>query len=629
MENNKTICLCMMVRNESHVIKRALESAKPHIDYWVIVDTGSTDNTEEIIQQTLLDIPGELHHSKWVDFGHNRTEVVRLARNKAAYLLILDADMAVNVYAPFKHKLTADAYEIRYEGDESYTQHMLVAAHHNWHYVGVTHEYIDAPTKQYIDWMDELTLTHFADGGMRSDKFERDIRLLTEDLQKDPGNARSLFYLAQSYKDLGKYKDALYWYEQRAAMENSWDEERWFAQMQAGRMKLLCNYPWDEAVQALLKAYAMRPSRAEPIYTVVRYLREQGSYQLAWQLCAFAANGMPLPPRDILFIDTPVYRYLLQLEYAVCAYANAYFAMALSAFNSILGMEGLPADVENSAIRGRKLCLAQLFPPKESIAGPDNRIMVVTIFNNPGDALNTNVQQLLAQNYPDTKTLFINDASTDESPRYLPQANGQITLIHHAARQGYAASLHEAITGHCDADDIVVIVNGEDWLAGADALSQVNAFYQQQDCWVMYGQFNYSTGQKGDSQPFASVQELQQHRQQPRVSRLNSFRAGLYQSIAMVDPSYECLKNEKGQWLTAAPETAMMVTLMELAGFDRIRYLDAVLGTCTKNIRHPDNWLQANLMKNNLKTIAAKRPFIPLPSYRYGIDGTAGLEKRI
>ena len=140
-----TLCLCMMVCNEAHVIGRALRSIRDHIDFWVICDNGSTDATLPEIFNTLSGIPGQLHRTTWVNFGHNRQRTLRLAQGKADYILIMDADMVANVHAPFKHKLCADAYQIRYEGASDYGQSMLVASRVPWTYVGVTHEYITAP----------------------------------------------------------------------------------------------------------------------------------------------------------------------------------------------------------------------------------------------------------------------------------------------------------------------------------------------------------------------------------------------------------------------------------------------------------------------------------------------------
>jgi glycosyltransferase involved in cell wall biosynthesis len=118
----------MIVKNEAQVIARALQSVRPHIDFWCICDTGSTDGTQVIILSELAGIPGELHSRQWVNFGYNRTEAMTLARSHADYVLVIDADMTVNVSEPFKHRLTADSYKLCYTGDLDYSQQMLFRA---------------------------------------------------------------------------------------------------------------------------------------------------------------------------------------------------------------------------------------------------------------------------------------------------------------------------------------------------------------------------------------------------------------------------------------------------------------------------------------------------------------------
>src|SRR5580692_7710276 len=104
-----TVCLNMIVKNESKVICRCLESVKPLIDYWVIVDTGSKDGTQEIIKKFMKDIPGELHECPWVNFAHNRNEALSLAKKKADYLLFIDADDKLEIASDFKRpKLDKD-----------------------------------------------------------------------------------------------------------------------------------------------------------------------------------------------------------------------------------------------------------------------------------------------------------------------------------------------------------------------------------------------------------------------------------------------------------------------------------------------------------------------------------------
>src|SRR5579862_8821121 len=105
------ICLSMIVKNEAAVILRCLDSVRPIIDYWVIVDTGSTDGTQDIIREYLKDLPGELYERPWQDFAHNRSEGLALARPHGDYSLIIDADDALEIPEGFQlEELTADSY---------------------------------------------------------------------------------------------------------------------------------------------------------------------------------------------------------------------------------------------------------------------------------------------------------------------------------------------------------------------------------------------------------------------------------------------------------------------------------------------------------------------------------------
>ena len=97
---SQTICLNMIVMNESHVITRTLDNLCKYFkfDYWVISDTGSTDNIKELISAFFEQrrIPGELIENIWQDFGHNRTLALNAAYNKTDYLLIFDADDSIH-----------------------------------------------------------------------------------------------------------------------------------------------------------------------------------------------------------------------------------------------------------------------------------------------------------------------------------------------------------------------------------------------------------------------------------------------------------------------------------------------------------------------------------------------------
>ncbi len=174
----KTICLVMIVRNEATVIRRCLDSVKQIINHWVICDTGSSDGTLDIIRETLKDIPGNLHETPWVDFGHNRTQALKFAKGNADYYLLIDADMTVTVRGEFRDKLTADTYLIRFDGPVGYWVERLVTDQRDWKYVGVTHEFLYLDSDTTREKLPELSITHFEDGAARTDKYLRDIQML-------------------------------------------------------------------------------------------------------------------------------------------------------------------------------------------------------------------------------------------------------------------------------------------------------------------------------------------------------------------------------------------------------------------------------------------------------------------
>src|SRR5438874_6808861 len=90
-----SLCLSMIVKNEARIIRRALRSAKPFIDSYSISDTGSTDNTMEIIREEMAGIPGVLTSDEWQDFATNRN--LSLSRCTGDYVLTVDADEVVEV----------------------------------------------------------------------------------------------------------------------------------------------------------------------------------------------------------------------------------------------------------------------------------------------------------------------------------------------------------------------------------------------------------------------------------------------------------------------------------------------------------------------------------------------------
>lgn len=354
-----SICLCMIVKNEAAVIRRCLESVRDLLSYWVISDTGSTDGTQDLIREALDGVPGELHEEEWVNFGHNRTLNLRHAQGKADYLLLLDADMIVQRDGALP-SLTADSYLLRHLGETEYRIKRLVSGRLPWRYEGATHEYLTTDAAEVQANLDELAIEHRADGGSRADKFVRDERLLREDLRRDPQNTRTVFYLAQTVRDLGRIDEAISLYSRRADM-GGWAEEVYYSWLQVGVLKAEGG-DLAGGLDALTRAWEQRPQRLEACYELSSRLRLAGRYQAA-HLFASAGVGREMPD-DLLFTQPWVYRWGMLFEYSITSYWVGDGRAALDACDRLLALPDLPDVYRKQTIENREfalqLCLSHL-----------------------------------------------------------------------------------------------------------------------------------------------------------------------------------------------------------------------------------------------------------------------------
>ncbi len=314
------ILAILMVKNESRILERCIRSLQSVSDRVFVQDTGSTDDTVHIANQhadCVTTYP-------WKNFGLNRSRSFVDARKyvqelgwdlKETYGLLVDADMEF-VAGTFRDQtLTEIGYTIvQVAGNLEYPNCRLVRMDYEWTCKGVTHEYWDGPTtalSKDICWIRDRN-----DGGCKSDKFQRDARLLEEGLAGEPNNVRYMFYLAQTYHSLGRWKDSVRMYKERIRA-GGWFEEIWYSHYMIGQCYLSLQDPvrfegW------MLRAYKYRSQRAEPLYKLTKYFREQAQHYKAYH---YAQLGASIPyPSDTLFVEKDVYTGLFDYEMSILAY---------------------------------------------------------------------------------------------------------------------------------------------------------------------------------------------------------------------------------------------------------------------------------------------------------------------
>lgn len=336
------ILLISMVRNESKIIKRCLESLMGVCTGFCFLDTGSTDDTIEIIKEFLKTNRGCLVQEPFIDFGTSRTRSFQICQEYAKsknynlkewYGLLIDADMILNVN---KSIFTLDtSYTtlnvIQKAGDLQYYNTRLIRLSENWKSVGVTHEYWQCADPTIFNLPFEMiNIIDVNDGGCKADKFERDIKLLERGLMLEPKNHRYHFYLAQSYESINNKEKAIEHYKKRLEL-GGWFEETYVTYLRLGDIV----EKDEDKIFYWLKAHEVDQDRAEHFYRLSRHFRIKADNNIA---SFFAREGKKIPyPKDrMLFIQNDVYNFRLDEEISIaCNYTKDKTGLGFSTCNDL------------------------------------------------------------------------------------------------------------------------------------------------------------------------------------------------------------------------------------------------------------------------------------------------------
>lgn len=316
----------MIVKNEEPCIKGCLESLKPYITYWIICDTGSTDDTERVVKETLSDIPGEYHHHEWKDFSTNRNKALELSSDKAEYIFVIDADDTLETENPSElQNLQDKAYKIQIKyGPITYPRVQLFKSNLKPKYVSVLHEYLNVDTVSAV-LLNKTWIVANKGQGARSkapDKFVKDAELLEKTLIDEPNNERYVFYCGQSWRDAltcSQIPTASPWYRTKAIARflqrgdmGGYTDERYVALLEAGKLMRTGFEP------VFLKAHNLYPIRAEALVYLARAWRLQDEHDRAYFFAKSAINISK--PSEGLFIEDACYGWKRVDELAIAAY---------------------------------------------------------------------------------------------------------------------------------------------------------------------------------------------------------------------------------------------------------------------------------------------------------------------
>jgi GR25 family glycosyltransferase involved in LPS biosynthesis/glycosyltransferase involved in cell wall biosynthesis len=356
----------MIVRDAADFITETLQLALPFIDTWMIVDTGSIDDTRSIVQQFFASkgITGTLVERPWISFAHNRTEALQLATGVADFAFMLDADDLV-IGKPLVREAvsqhTHPSYYVKFGTTYVFWRPAVFDLSFTWEFRGAVHEYavcLDSDIGHgYIEG--EYHFVYQSLGGRSKDpeRFLRDIKALENELATDPTNSRTVFYLGQSNRDAGLIEKAIFYYKMRTQMDG-WIEEKYIAALELARLLELSDADTNEVISAYEYAHSVRPIRAEALYGLARFHRI-GERWADGHSAALRIENLN-EPDDLLFVEPEIYSWKLADEIALCAFYLRDFRQSLRINEQLLWNPALPLEERDRILSNKAFSLQYL-----------------------------------------------------------------------------------------------------------------------------------------------------------------------------------------------------------------------------------------------------------------------------
>lgn len=305
--NQPTICLNMIVKNESEIIEDTLNNILEYIpiDYWVIVDTGSSDDTCQKIQNFFdtRGIPGELYQDEWINFACNRNLAYQRCHGKSDYVFFFDADDRFYGDFTLPKELTADVYLMTVQHGESdtyLTRPLLVSNRSDFRWRGIIHEFFDFNQEDVtvVALNDANYVVNSGKFGARHKTGESllsDLALLEAAYhQPDEEELRShyAFSCGKICVLIGDKDKAVFWLETSLQLEPFSTEP-----MEAYRI-LGALYEEkgdkDKALQLYLKGFDAYPDYLENPYQLILLWQERQEFRRAYDL-ALSLRDLPFP----------------------------------------------------------------------------------------------------------------------------------------------------------------------------------------------------------------------------------------------------------------------------------------------------------------------------------------------
>lgn len=302
------ISLGMIVKNEENNIEKAIKSTKNKIDEIIIVDTGNIDKTNQIAESLGAKI---IKSSQYNDdpkeciehFGNAKNEFIDAATGD--WILWMDADDEWCNIEKLEVSPFVDYYNVLLNyGKSNFYSVRLFRNNWNIKFIGAIHE-VPWPTPNLRRAEAEFSVKH--DTKEKPGRLERNLKILLKEYEKKPKDSRNLFYLGNTYREMGKYDDAIKIYHERLDCidkNKDWVAERYLAAYYAAYC-YACKGQWAECYPDAIKAIEITDMYAEAYELIGEMYYNLGNYAKAIDFLNLAYHTPK--PKDYVFIREEMY----------------------------------------------------------------------------------------------------------------------------------------------------------------------------------------------------------------------------------------------------------------------------------------------------------------------------------
>lgn len=329
LDYDNLVNLLIMVKDAGDIFREILIANKPYIDRWTILDTGSTDNTINIINETLSDKEGTLYQEPFINFRDSRNRLLELGGSDCSFNLMLDDTYYLK--GDLREFLTiargddiADSFSIFITDPETeYSSNRITKPERGLKYKYIIHEILQENMNLCIP-INIISIVDVKNEYMNTRTLNRkqnDLELLHKELNENPDDPRSIYYLGETYYCIKDWANSFKYYKRRIEMQNGFNEEIYDSHFKmAVIMERYMNSPWNEVEAKYLECYNFDNQIPDPLFMIgYHYLNENNNelaYSFLKRLMLLEKTHRNMNVRSIITNEyAPKFLLLLCLQY--------------------------------------------------------------------------------------------------------------------------------------------------------------------------------------------------------------------------------------------------------------------------------------------------------------------------